>query len=343
MPETLNIGLIGCGRIAEIAHMPAYRQIRKGRVIAVADVDETRARNLAEQFDVKSSYGDPAAILENQDIDVVDICLPIHLHSKFVLAAIDQGKHVFCEKPFALNVSEADSIVRKLSSTNLKLMVGYNQRFEPQFRKMQDLFKSRMLGRLTTIEGKHAKCDSPEKYLPPNWRSDPRKGGGALLDHACHKFDMINWFAGKPTSVKAISAYNLGTEAEDTAAVIVKHETGVISMLSLTLYCAAPVNELDIFALYGDKGTISFSSTAKKELKLYLRGRLLGRTTGFTRIGLSQKEDSYTLELATFLDSILKGTDPPVTAEDARTVLQISEAARRSADTEKPIDIPIAD
>ena len=95
MTRTIPVGLIGCGKIAEIAHMPAYQVIKKAQTLAVADLNIERAKWLAGRFGIKDYYSDPMEVIERKDIEAVDLCLPTFLHSKFILSAADAGKHIF--------------------------------------------------------------------------------------------------------------------------------------------------------------------------------------------------------------------------------------------------------
>jgi len=337
MIKTVKVGLIGCGRIAEISHLPAYQVIKKAQLVAVADANEERAKWLAERFGIKNYYSDPVNIIERNDIDAVDICLPTFLHSKFITLAAEAGKHVFCEKPMALNVKEAEETISKRDKAGINLMVGYNQRFERTFRRIKDLIDSGLLGNIISLEFRYARCESVERYLPPSWRADPTKGGGALLDLACHKIDLSRWFAGEVHKVSAVEAHHLGTEAEDTAGVILTFEQGAMGLISASLICASPYSELDLTKVYGNKGTVWYSSENKDSIQIYLRGSLLGRTSGFTSLNIPSKRSSYTVELEAFIDSIIKERKPPITAEDAKRVLEIVDAARESAKSGRAI------
>lgn len=337
MIKTVSVGLIGCGRIAEIAHIPAYQVVKKARLVAVADTNAERAKWLAERFGIKNYCGDPREIIEQKDIDAVDICLPTFLHSKFIISAAEAGKHILCEKPMALNVKEAEMISSTIKKSGINLMIGYNQRFEKPFKKIKDFIDSGMLGNLISLEVKYARCESTERYLPPNWRANPAMGGGALLDSACHKIDLLRWFGGDVRSVRAVKAHFLKTEAEDTACVILEFENGALGSLSSSLVCASPYKELDMTEVYGSKGTVWYGPDNRQAIQVYLKGSLLGRTSGFVTLKTPSKKSSYVLELEAFIDSIIKRSRPPITAEDAKKVLEIVEAARESAVTGKAI------
>jgi predicted dehydrogenase len=317
--------------------MPGYQVVKRAQLVAVADKNLQRAEWLAKRFGVKDVYADPQEITERDDNDAVDICLPGYLHKQFIIAAADAGKHVFCEKPMAISVAEANEIVDKVNSSNIHLMVGFNQRFARPFIKMKEIIDKGLLGSLLSIEITYARCGSSERYLPPSWRADPAKGGGALLDLACHKIDLLRWFAGEVKGISAMKSHYLGAEAEDMGVVILTFQSGALGLLSTSLVCSSPYNELDFTHIYGSKGTTRVSSELKQAIQVYVKGALVGRTSNFVTLNLSSKKSTYTLELEAFFEAILNHQEPPITAQDARNVLQVVEAARESARTGKTI------
>lgn len=339
MIRTVKVGLIGCGRIAEISHIPAYQVIKKAQLIAVADVNEQRAKYIADRFGIRNYYADPTKIIESKDIDAVDICLPTYLHFKYITLAVKAGKHVFCEKPMALTVKQAEEIISLVKKAGTNLMVGYNQRFEQPFRKIKDLIDSNLLGDVISIQSQYVKCGSQERYLPPNWRSYRVKGGGALRDSSCHKIDLMRWYIGQVSEVQAIEAHNLKTEAEDTVGVLLKFVKGAIGLLNASLICVSPYSELDLTKVYGNRGVVWHSSENNNSLRIYLSQSLLSRTSRFTTLKITSQASSYILELEAFIDSILKDRTPPITANDAMNVLRIIEAANESARSGKAVTL----
>lgn len=317
--------------------MPGYQVVKRAQLVAVADTNLERAEWLAKRFGIKDVYTDPLEIIERKDIDAVDICLPGFLHKQFILAAADAGKHVFCEKPMAISVAEANEIVDKVANSKIHLMVGYNQRFERPFTKMKEFLDKGLLGSPLTIDITYVRCGSSERYVPPSWRADPAKGGGALLDLACHKIDLLRWFAGDVKSVSAMKSHYLGAEAEDTGVVILTFHSGVLGLLNTSLACSSPYGELDFAHIYGSEGTARYSSELKQAVQVYVKGALLGRTSKFVTLTLPSKKSTYTLELEAFYNAIINHQAPPITPHDGRNVLQIVEAARESARTGKTI------
>jgi predicted dehydrogenase len=339
MISTVKVGLIGCGRIAETSHLPAYQVIKKAQLLAVADVDAERAQQIAQRYGIDTYYSDPTKIIERKDIDAIDICLPSYLHAKYILLAAENGKHIFCEKPMTLNVAEAERVISQVKSAGTNLMVGYNQRFEKPFREIKKLIDSNLLDDVISIDTTYAKRGEQDRYLPPNWRAYRAKGGGALLDSSCHKLDLMRWFAGDVEEVQAMEAHNLKTTAEDTAKVLLRFCDGALGILNATLICASPYNELDLMQVYGRKGSVWYTSQKKNVIQLYLNRTLLSRTSKFTTLRTTSKKTSYILEIEAFIDSILKDRKPPITADDAKKILQIIEAAHESAESGKAIKL----
>lgn len=340
MIKTVRVGLIGCGRIAEISHLPAYQVIKKAQLMAVADANAERAKWIAERFGIRDYYSDPTRMIERKDIDAVDICLPTYLHSEYILLAAENRKHIFCEKPMTLNVKHAEKVISEVKKAGANLMVGYNQRFEKPFRKIKEFVRSDLLGDVFSIDVKYAKGGGHERYLPPNWRAYRAKGGGALLDSSCHKIDLMRWYAGEVSEVRAMEAHNIETEAEDTAGVLLRFKNGAIGALNATLICASPYKELDLTRVYGRRGSVWYSSEHQGSLQLYLNRSLLSRTSKFTTLKMPSKKSSYILELEAFVDSIIKERKPPITAEDAKKVLQVIEAAHESARSGRAVTLP---
>jgi len=294
---------------------------------------------MAKKFRVKSYYQDPMKLIERKDIEAIDICLPTYLHSKFIILAAKNGKHVFCEKPMTLSVREAEEVIHEAKKHGVKLMVGYNQRFQKPFEKIKEFIDSKLLGNLVLIESSYARCGPKERYLPPSWRAYPEKGGGVLLDLACHKVDLLRWFAGEAEEVTALKSRNFGTEAEDTAGIIIRFQGGTLGIINVSLAYASPYSELDITKVHGSRGSVRFSSENKKVVEIYIKKSIFAKSSKYITIDASSKKDPYVRELEVFVDSIIKDKNPPITGEDAKKVHEIIEAAREAAKSEKTIQL----
>ena len=130
MNEKLNVGVIGCGWAGD-QHARAYSSLRNVSLLAVADVNEERARDLARRWGFSVWHRDYRKILRDSRIDLVSICLPHYMHSKVAVEAAEAGKHILCEKPIANNLDEADAMIKAAKNAGVTLMIAENVRFHP--------------------------------------------------------------------------------------------------------------------------------------------------------------------------------------------------------------------
>ena len=189
MDKFVNIGIIGAGRIAKVhAATLAYR-IPSAHVLAIADVNLQAAQQVAAQFNIPVATDDPAAIFGNPQIDAVLICSVTSTHAPFIEAAAAAGKHIFCEKPIALNLAEIDSALAAVEKAGVKLQIGFNRRFDANFARVRAAIDSGEIGRPALLH-----IISRDPGPPP---IEYVKGsGGMFLDMTIHDFDMARFLVG---------------------------------------------------------------------------------------------------------------------------------------------------
>jgi len=141
----VNIAIVGAGFIGKI-HSDSYKQINNARVVAVVDKVKDKGSKLADEHGA-SYYSDINECLEKEDIDNVDICVPTFLHAELAIRAADAGKNVFCEKPMALSLDEADRMIEAVERNGVKGMVGHVIRFWPEYIKAKEIVDSGKLGK----------------------------------------------------------------------------------------------------------------------------------------------------------------------------------------------------
>ncbi len=190
-----KIGLIGVGGIAE-RHRPAYEDHPDEVTLAgVCDVDEAAAREFAAGFDV-DHWTDYETFLREADVDAVDVAMPHDLHYPVVKAALEAGKHVLIEKPFATSLSDCVELVELAEERGLTLMVGQMQRFYPPYRALKERVEDGDLGAI-----RHARCDvlvnQGDMVPDDHWLYDGElSGGGAVIGYAVHKIDLLRYLLG---------------------------------------------------------------------------------------------------------------------------------------------------
>jgi len=144
--EEVNIGVIGVGRIGRLHARNLKYQVPGTKVLAVADIFEKSAREVAAQLEIPIAEKDYWVLLENKDIDAVVICSSTDTHAQIISEAAQAGKHIFCEKPIALDVEKIDQAIAAVKNAGIKLQVGFNRRFDPSFKKAKDLVAKGTIG-----------------------------------------------------------------------------------------------------------------------------------------------------------------------------------------------------
>ncbi|WP_051759884.1 Gfo/Idh/MocA family protein [Herbidospora cretacea] len=229
---TVNVALIGAGRIARV-HANAYQGVSGGRLVACTDPVEAAAQSLAKDFDLEVAPS-TEAILENPDIDAVLIASPNALHPDQTVAALKAGKHVFCQKPIALTLEEADRVVAEAATVDRILQYGFMLRFTPPMPQLRQRITD---GELGTLIAARAAVFGWEPT--GDWFYDPAQGGGVILDTLVHFADLVLWLFGPAEKVYTDGgAYVLdGAKrfgSPDNATVQVRHSTGVVTSMYVT-------------------------------------------------------------------------------------------------------------
>ena len=230
MEKILNVGIIGAGRIGRVhAATLAYR-IRAARILAVADVNLAAAQQVAAQFGIPMATDDPAALLDNKDIEAVLICSVTGTHAHFIEEAALAGKHIFCEKPIALDLAAIDQALAAAAKAGVKLQIGFNRRFDANFRRVRQAI---MTGEIGTPALLHIISRDPSP--PPI--AYVKTSGGMFLDMTIHDFDMARFLIGAEVdeiyTLAGITVDPAIGEAGDvdTAVMMLKFSNGVIGTI----------------------------------------------------------------------------------------------------------------
>lgn len=283
----IGIGVIGTGymggchaqAMSSVAHV--FEPQLKPKLISVADVT-MKSANLA-----KSRYGFAKAtdrwqeLVEDPDVKVVSVTSPNVLHKDMALAAIFAGKHVWCEKPLALNGADAREMARAAAAKGVVTLVGYNYLRSPAVQYAKSLIDDGTLGDITCFRGIFDEDYMGDPEFPHSWRVQTKlAGSGALGDMGSHMLNLMHFLVGPIAEACAVIHTAIPTrtdkdgsakpvENEDIAEVILKFERGAIGHLGCSRIAWGRKNGFD-FEVYGTKGGIRFSQERFNELQLYL-------------------------------------------------------------------------
>lgn len=318
----VRIGIVGGGGIAS-AHLKGYTEMgHKVKITAVADADpETLARRTEETG--AEGYADFLQLIESEEVDAVDICLPHHLHRSAIVAAAEAGKHILCEKPLCLTEEEAKDVRDAVRKSGVTLMCAHNQLFLPAVAKAKELVDSGALGEVYEVRTTDSFFND---FDPENmgWRAHTAtSGGGEYIDTGYHPTYLLMHFSGgRPESVFAMmSTHRLKfMEGEDSAQVLVRFDNGSLGQLTTSwAYQAAPGTER--FSVVGEKGSLSSDGTT-------LRVAVRGEDEQVYDYG---PVDTITAEIEDFVECLTTGKRPINTEDEGIDVLGIILAAYQSA------------
>jgi predicted dehydrogenase len=266
-------------------------------------------------------------------IDVLDICVPTHLHREMTEAAAKAGKHVICEKPIALTLEDAKAMIEICSSQNVRLFIAQVVRFFPQYRAAQEIFASGQLGNLGVLRLKRA------GYQPKvNWFLDETKSGGMVMDLMIHDFDYALWLGGQVSRVYATSARaSHPTSSGDYALVTLGFESGAMAQIEGG-WCYPKGTFRTSLDIAGSQGSIEWHSDNSSTIKSFLEPQHSDAdTVGIPSSVLS--EDPYTTQIKHFKHALETDTPFDVTPQDSLAALEIALAARESLQSGRAVNL----
>lgn len=329
----VGVALIGSGRMGSFHATTLARHIPAARLVAVADPAEESARRLAARLGVDRAYGDPAEVLADPAVEAVVIAAPARFHAELVVAAAAAGKGVFCEKPMALSVADADRAVDSARAGRVVLQVGFNRRFAPDWQAARRLLDDGTLGtpRLLRSVTRDPGGFDPSRVAP----------GTIFNETLIHDFDALRFLNPGAEAVEVYATADALVETGwrdrgllDTAVVTVKFDNGAIGVAEA---CFEAAYGYDVRGeVFGSGGMATMGD---------------GRSTGMVFSGAAgQSADTvrgdqellagaYIAELAAFVDAVRGGYPASVGGEDARAALVIALAAAESVRAARPVRI----
>jgi predicted dehydrogenase len=315
--KQLGWGLIGCGDIAQKRVAPALRDLAASELIAVNRAQSELAAAFAKQFGAKRWYLDWRKLLLDEEIDAVYLATPVHLHAQQTIAAAEAGKHVLCEKPMAMNVSECDQMIAACRSNKVKLGVAYYRHFYPVVERIKTIIKSGEIGipvlaQINAFEQFNPAADEPRSWL---LRKD-LAGGGPMFDFGCHRIEVLTNILGPITEARGMTANVVfDREVEDTASALLRFERGACGILSVSHAAAEPKDSLHIFGTLG-----SIRVSILNEGKIRVIGKLGERYEAHP-----PDANWHAPLIEDFVKAVLTDREPAVGGETGRAVALIEE------------------
>lgn len=338
-----GFGVIGTGIVGGAWHAHVYHRLPQSQLVAVCDLDEGRAREIAERYGVPHVYTDYRDLLARDDIAAVSIATPDFAHRHLAVAAAQAGKHILVEKPLATTVEDAEAILEAVEEAGVKLMVDFHNRVNPPFVGARQSVMGGELGELKYIYARLSNTTFvPRQMLP--WADK----SSALWFLASHTFDMSQWLLNdKPVRVYAVSRSGVlraqGVDTQDFHVAIVEFEKGAV--VTLENSWILPETEPNVFnfkmEVLGSEGALYINTSDHRAVEKYTRDSVsLPDVLGFTLDASSARMSGFVLEaIARFVDAVVD--DKPVLASGAEAALVTTVlcAIEESACSGQPVDL----
>lgn len=333
MSQNIRLGLIGAGRMGSFHALTAARHIPGASLDAIADPVPGQAARLAEQLGVSRVYNDPQQLLDDPQIDAVLIAAPARSHAELVISAAHAGKGIFCEKPMAITLDEADRAIAAAADAHVVLQVGFNRRFARSFRSAHE---DVLAGRIGTPQLLRSLTRDPALNNPAatgQWV--------IFLETLIHDFDALRYLNPGANAVQVYAVADALVAPQykaqgllDTAVVTVRFDNGALATAEANFQA---VYGYDVRGeVFGSAGMLSLGSVADGSLVRYLASGIQADTL---RQDTDLLRDAYIAELNHFVDCVRHGTRPLATGEDARAALAIARACIASVQSGQPVDL----
>ena len=330
--KKMKFAVAGLGRIGKI-HLENLLQIPSIDVVAVMDPMEA-SRAYAQEKKIPFITATYKELLASTDFDAIVICSPTDTHADYVELAAKAGKHIFCEKPLDLNLNRIIEVLNVVKDTNIKLMLGFNRRFDKEFKKVQTLVAAGAVGDPHVV-----KITSRDPGAPPV--SYIEKSGGLFLDMTIHDFDMARFVVGKEVE----EVYAKGTvlidpaigEAGDidTAVITLTYTDGTMAIIDNSREASYGYDQR--IEVFGSKGMVQSNNNFSDSHTLYNANGVHSALP--LHFFLERYEDAYKTEITDFIKNLENNTAMSVNGNDGLQSLKIGLAAKKSLKENRPVKI----
>lgn len=329
----LKAAVIGAGAIAQHCHLPGYQQHPDVELVAIAEIDPTRAAQATERFGAARTYSDYRQMLDKEQLDMVSICTPNCFHHEMATGVAQRGIHLMLEKPVATSLAQARQIRQAVKTGGAQCMIGFTHRFLDGNIRARRIIHEGTIGQPFMIRVRFAHRGPQPGWAMSDWfyRRD-KSGGGAMLDMGIHAMDICRFMVGPVESVFGlVGTLRKDIEVDDNAVVGLKFADGrAFGYIEVGWTSCPGFTGLEI---YGDEGTILVDYGRGVELIL---GNIAPDGTADTSrqmLDVQATAGGWAREMETFINCIRDGVPTPITIDDGVAATAIAEAISQSAQT----------
>jgi predicted dehydrogenase len=353
MSHPVRVGLIGSQFISSI-HAESLGRCPQAQVLAVASPTQKHVEQFSKRHAIPHRFTDYRKMLEMDELDMVVVGAPNDLHCAITEHAAAAGKHVICEKPLCVNLTEADRMISACRRAKVKLMYAEELCFAPKYVRLKQLLDSGALGEPTLVK-QSEKHDGP--HAAHFWDVQ-RSGGGVTMDMGCHAIEFFRWMLARPGGPRRATIMSVyaqmstqvhkdKTQGDDNAILVFEFENGEVAVAEESWTKLGGMD--DRAEVHGSKGVAYADLLHGNSIETYSEPgydyavEKAGSTRGWS-FTIYEEAWNYGFwqEMAHFVDCVQNDKEPLVTGEDGRAVLEAIFAAYESAGTGRKVALPFS-
>ena len=330
----IGVGVIGTGRIGRVHIDHLCQNIPNAEVLSICSLDTDIAKTLSEQHSIPHITSQYNQLLDNSNIDAIVVASSTDTHVEICQAAAHAGKHIFCEKPIALDLTAIEETLTIVKNTGVKFQVGFNRRFDVNFQRLQEVILKGEIGephilRITSRDP----APPPLEYI--------KVSGGLFLDMTIHDFDMARYLIGDEVEeIYAVGDVNVDPKIGevgdiDTAVITLRFKNGVLGTIDNSREAVYGYDQR--VEVFGSKGMVSVGNSITDTVTSTVKN---GSITSLPHYFFIERyKQAYLTEMESFIQCIIEDTEPMVSGEDGKLPIQMGYAAFKSLRENRPVCI----
>lgn len=331
---TLQVGLIGVGRMGRMYGEYLARRVPGVALAAVADQKAEPAKNFAAEFGISRWYPGHQDLLADKDIEAVAVVTSTSAHKQVVMDAVRSGKAIFCEKPIALTLADANEMIAAVEASGVFFQVAFQRRFDAGYLAAKRKIDEGMIGDpvlFTSI--------SRDPFPPPISFCDPKVSGGLIADMGAHDFDIARMYMGEVKRVHAIGGTLAYPEMKsvgdiDNAVIDMVFENGALGTVQLSRNA---IYGYDIRGeIWGTRGSIQIGYDRQTPILMFTKEGIAHDAVPYF---MERFESAYLAQIQNFAEHVRKGLPPAIAGTDALAALRIAVAANVSLDEGRAVEV----
>ncbi len=330
----MKLGLIGAGRIGQLHAELLTHHVPGAAIKTAAEIKAADLKDWAQRLNILNLTTDYTEILNDSEIEAVLICSSTDTHADMIIAAAEAGKHIFCEKPIDFNIEKIQQALNSVEAAGVKLQIGFNRRFDHNFKKVRELVESGKVGEVHIV-----KITSRDPAPPP--LEYVKVSGGIFLDMTIHDFDMARYLS--VSEVEEVYAQGavlidpaIGQAGDvDTAIITLKFKNGAMGVIDNSRQAVYGYDQR--VEVFGSQGNVEVKNDFPDSARLSTAEGVIGSRPQY--FFLERYKMSYVEELKAFVDAVAHDSEPPVTGNDGLQPVLIGVAALKSLTEKRPVKI----